>query len=482
LRLRTAAALAALACLSGCAGGGASPEPAPDRGGRQVLSTEHHDQRVGADVALDVASELGVLETPALTVYVQEVGHRLARGATARAFDYHFGVLDQFEPNALALPGGYIYVSRGLLALANSEDELANVLGHEIVHAAARHAAAQQEVLRRQRLLTMPIQRRASLAAYGRDQEREADHGGQGLAAAAGYDPMGLATFLERLGRVETLRTGASRLPGFFETHPGTGERVATAVARARQLRPPEGAAEPEATGRAERHLARIEGLVLGTSPSEGVILGSRFLHPDLGFQLAFPEGWSIANTRRAVGATSPKGDAVIFLTSEGPARDPKQAAEELAARLAREYRAEVARAAPLKIGALDAYRIGGYGSWEGRAVAAQLTLIPYRGVLYRLTGVAPRAVAEDYLGRARNTARSFRPLGPEEGHSFEALHLRVVEALPGEGLAALARRAGNAWDLQRSAVLNGVFSDVRFRGGERVKIARAEPYRPAGG
>src|SRR6266850_5246603 len=133
---------AALTVAFGCA---SSPKAQPGAAKkRTVLMTEYDDARVGRESAQDVKAELGVLEDAALAAYVDGIGRKLLRGVPLRGFDYQFSVVDMQEPNAFALPGGYVFISRGLLLLANSEDELACVIGHEITHAARRHAAAQQ--------------------------------------------------------------------------------------------------------------------------------------------------------------------------------------------------------------------------------------------------------------------------------------------------------------------------------------------------
>lgn len=444
----------------------AKPEPR-----RTVLATEYDDARVGELAAKDVTSEMGVVVEPALDAYVSELGRRLARQLSPRRFDYRFTVVDQFEPNAFALPGGHIFISRGLLALVNSEDELANVLGHEMAHAAERHASARQAVAQRQNPLAMPLVRIGQLAAYGRDQERAADAGGQRLAARAGYDPSALASFLERLGNVERLQLGFSRMPRFFDTHPGTVERAASARTRAREMT---WVPTPEPVG---DHLALVEGLLLGTNPAEGVFDGSQFLHPDLGFQLRFPDGWKLVNTHRAVGASAPRGGATVFLMLEDGAGDPQGAAERFLVRHGREFRIGVQRSAPLRIGNLPAWRLDVVGAVGGLALAGQLTFIVFQDRIYRITAVAPRGAAAQFAGRAGNVARSFAPLGPEGREKVERETLRVVKAQAGEDLAALSSRTGSSLVPLRLAILNGFFVDVRFTGGERVKIARAEPY-----
>jgi predicted Zn-dependent protease len=460
--------------LAACAPQSPSPR---NRERRVVLSTEYDDQRVGEEAFQELQAEIGLVDDPELIAYVRRIGSRLALHASQRSFPYQFAIVDEFEPNAFALPGGYIFVSRGLLALANSEDELANVIGHEITHAAERHAAAQQEYARRQNPLALPWILMGRLAAYGRDQERDADRGGQILAARGGYDPAAMSEFLKNLGGVERLQTGVSRIPSFAATHPGISERVADCAARALTIDWERDPALPE--GR-EAYLRQLDGLPLGTNPAEGIFDGDRFLHPDLDFHLQFPHGWDYHNTHEAVGAVSPTGDAVIFLKGEGAERDPKLAAGDFLAAHAEEFALQVVRAQSVRIGDIDAYRLEVEGVSGGQKLAGLLTFIPHRGLMYRITGVAPVRVIGQYQGRVRKAVGSFRPLTVREQASIEKTTLRIVTAAPDEELVTLSKRTGNTWDPQRTAVLNGLSATTRFHGGENVKIAQSEPYRPS--
>ena len=320
---RAASALLVPIVALAAACGTSARRPAPKRPAEIVLRSESDDRRAGQDAAKEVEAELGLVEDPALVAYVNQIGQRLAHFAPPRDFDYRFHIVDQEAPNAFALPGGQIYVSRGLLVLANSENELANVIGHEIVHAALRHASARQAVVE-----SIPglfrFSAAGTIASYSRNQEREADREGQRLAGRAGYDPQGMATFLKDLDYSERLHFGASRLPSFFDTHPTTGERTAEASARAQAI---SWQARPAIAVEAAGYLSRIDGLAVGTRASEGVFQKGRFLHSELDLTLRFPEGWETQNTRRAVGALSPRRDAQVFLEMQGKGEDPQAAA-----------------------------------------------------------------------------------------------------------------------------------------------------------
>ncbi len=462
------ALLALLACAS------SPPKGQPPR--RSVLLTEHDDAVVGRETAQDVKAEVGVLEDSELTAYVDGIGRKLLRGLSRRSFGYQFYVVDMPEPNAFALPGGYIFVSRGLLALANDEDELACVIGHEIIHSARRHAAASQALMQRQFPLAMAQAPFATLASYSREMEREADEGGQILCAAAGYDPMAMSTFMTSLNSVERLTRGFSRGPSYFDTHPGSVERAASNAVRAREIRWKRDPALGDPRVALLRH---TDGLAVGQRPEAGMFEGDRFLHPVLGFALSFPSGWRLANSARAVGAMAPRGEAMIYLAGAGPAGEPERVAEAWVAREQERTRLEVTQASPVTIAGIDAWRIEANARGASGTLLASMTFIPFRDATYRITGAAPASVAARHQGAMRNTLRSFRALDESELRALRVSRLRVAEARPGETLTAIGARTGNAWRLQELAVFNAVFVDHRFAGGELVKILKSEPYQP---
>jgi predicted Zn-dependent protease len=448
------------ALAPGCGGGSSAQRPR-----EVILETEADDRRVGEQASLQVGGQMGIVNDPDLAAYVSAVGQRLARHAPRGRYQYQFAVVDQDAPNAFALPGGYIYVSRGLLVLANSEDELAGVLGHEIIHVAARHAAARQAMM--QGLGPLQFMAGGFVAGYGRDQERESDRLGQGLAGLAGYDPQGLPDFLRGLEFETRLQLGASRLPGFYDTHPATSERIASASSRARMVA---WKRVPLIAGGHAGYLARLDGLVVGTGADQGVFRGSLFMHPDMGFSIRFPSGWRTVNTRQAVGATSPRNDGVVFLEHQSFGDDPEQAATVFLAG-ARQQGLGVDKLERIKVGGLPAVRATG----RARATPVQLTWIAYRGSVYRVTGMS--RTPGQFEGTFRNVARSFRPLSAEARRSIQQKRLRIASARRGESLQDLSQRTGNTWDVQQTAVVNGFFATEQLEPGQLVKVAVAEEY-----
>jgi len=469
--------LRAFGRLAVAAGLACAPAPPPTDGAPHrpvVLSTEYDDQRAGEEAKREVAAALGLVRDPKLQELIDAVGRRFVGHLPPRAFVYDFRVVDQWPPNAFALPGGTIYVSRGLLVLSNSEDELANVLAHEITHAAARHAAARQAVAGGVNPFAMVLTNPAYLAAYSRDQEREADRGGQQLAAAAGYDPGGMNTFLASLGNVEKLLAGASRLPGYFDTHPPTGERAASTATRAQHL---DWTRQPGVTRDRNDYLRRLDGLVVGENPAEGVFEKGRFLHPDLDFMLRVPDGWRFVNSPAALGALSPDGRARVVLELAGEGEDPAVFADDFVAQQAAQVQAQIEGQRSLTINGLPAVEIRGSAPGPAGPVAGRITWIANRGRVYRLANLAQGVSAERALARGDVFTRSFRPLAPEDRAGIRVQHLRLAAAHAGESLADFSRRTGNDWDAQRTAIANGLFASTRLAEGQLLKIAVREPY-----
>ncbi|MDP2879284.1 MAG: M48 family metalloprotease [Sulfuricella sp.] len=310
--------------------------------GRQnfVMMSESEEVRTGKKGAEEVRKEYGVYDNPALQRYVNDVGQRLAQKSHRSNLEYHFTVVDSPEINAFALPGGYIYITRGIMAYLNSEAELAAVLGHEIGHVTARHSVQQHSAsmaasigvalgsilvpeLRGGAQDLLNLLGNALLSGYGRDHELEADRLGAEYLARTGYDPQAMVKVVGVLKDQELfdaeIARGEGREPrryhGLFATHPDNDTRFKEMVGEADRL------AQPKADSRQAAYLAQINGLVFGDSPSQGIIRDSRFLHDGLGFGLNFPPNWKVKNSPDRVIALSPENDGQIELHLAGPAR-----------------------------------------------------------------------------------------------------------------------------------------------------------------
>jgi predicted Zn-dependent protease len=464
-----------------------------------VLISAERERQIGAEAAEQVAAQMGLVDDERLVALVDAVGQRMAAHSPRRDVTHTFAIVDIDEPNAFALPGGYIYVSRGLLALTNSEQELANVLGHEIAHVAARHAAQRQTRAAGAGLLALggallgtalgvpgqvigaPLQLLGAglIAGYSREQEREADRIGQELAASAGVDPGAMAEFLRTLERTAQLRSDTMRRPSFFDTHPATPERVESAQERARNLKWVDVSG---ATASRDEYLRILDGLLVGENPAEGVLRDGHFLHPDLDFGLRFPQSWAAENGRRAVGAVSPRRDARMVLGVQERGDDPRQAAKALLQQLSQQVELEVTGHWEGRIHGLPAFRVRGVTRTRDGVVGLDFTWIAHRELIFRLTGAALGGISRANGAAFEATARSFGPLDRAERDSIREKRLRVTPARRGERLEQLSARSGNAWGLRETAVKNALLEDSPLARGQLLKVAVPQPYRPRRG
>lgn len=482
--LARAALAACCLCAAGCA----------YLPGERGLPSVERDKSQGREMAVEAERAMGLVKAQALETYIAAIGERLASDYPGRRFQYTFRIVDQPDPNAFAVMGGAIYVTRGLLALTGGEEELAGVLAHEISHVEKRHSAKSEAKARLPALLTLPgrivggvVGRRAGellsspfetlgalgIARFSRTQELEADDVGARLAASAGYSPLGLPRLLARLGLDHELETGRKEEASFLDSHPMTPDRVRKLKEEARGLivqpRPP---FVPDAG----TYLRRLDGLVVGPDPAAGICRGRTFLHPDLDFRMEFPEGWKPLNTPRAAGAIAPDKDALLMITSPIQSSDPAQAGRESARSIKSESGMSPDRAGPTELNGLPAYQAE-YVERGGRAPVRILLLwVAYRGEVLPFVSIGGDRDQE----AAQRALRTFRPLTAEERSSITVLRLRVLEARAGEDLAAFCARTGNRWSAEATAAKNGIYRAAPLAAGQPIKAAIEEPYAPA--
>jgi predicted Zn-dependent protease len=228
-------------------------------------------------------------------------------------------------------------------------------------------------------------------------------------------------------------------------------------------------------TGR-DAYLDRIEGMAAARPASEGVLVDDRFLHPDLGFSLRFPHEWQVLNQSDQVVGISPRRDGVVLLQLQGAGSDPVAAAHDYA-----EHESlALVNATPVKIGELPGLRAEASVPTSFGRMNAEITWVAYDGRIYRLIGGVTPGQLRKYQGVFRKFAQSFRPLTPEDAAQIQELHLRSVRAQEGETLGELSARTGNQWDVASTAVANAIFVHEPLHEGQRIKIARFEPYEPS--
>lgn len=307
--------------------------------GERELSLISEDQEIamGREASGQVAQQIGLVDDPQLQEYVSNVGQRLAAASERPELDWEFKVVDDPTPNAFALPGGYIFITRGLMTLLNSEAELAGVLGHEIGHVTARHSVSQMSRAQLAQLglglgmiLSPEIAQFGDLAGsglqllflkYGRDDERQSDELGFQYMLETGYDVTEMDdVFRALLGSGDL--AGRSPLPSWLASHPAEPERIANAEERVAQLEAP----QTDARTGSDEYLDALDGTTYGDDPRNGFFRDDWFYHPELIFQFRIPSDWQRQNLPSVVQGVSPNQDAAVQL-SLVPGSSPADAA-----------------------------------------------------------------------------------------------------------------------------------------------------------
>ncbi|HKY71695.1 MAG TPA: M48 family metalloprotease [Nitrospira sp.] len=453
-----------------------------------TLLTVEQEKKIGEEEDKKVAQEMGLLDDAGLTAYLDALGQRLAKESPRQDVSYRFHVVDMIEPNAFALPGGYVYVTRGLLVLANTEDELAGVVGHEIGHVAARHTV--QRVSRQGpfALITnlvsgvtgffVPIvgdivggvgnlAQSLVFSPYSRSQESQADEVGQEIAAKAGWDPLGLTAFLTTLGREEALLSDGPRKPSFFDSHPATPDRVKHTTKHAKDLK---AASREPISSSHEAFLARLDGLVVGQRAANGMVKGHTYLHPDLNFFVEFPQGWNVDNTPVQLVSAPKDGGKAVILRAVAQGNDPLDGARALEKASKTSI---VSKTQTTTINGLQAAKT----QVSDSRLTVDLTWIAYGGMIYQLAGIAETKAYDTVRPLLHGVVQSFRPLSPDERNGLREKRLRLVKAHAGETVETLTARAHSAWKANQVAVANGLQGSETLQEGQVIKIAVEEPY-----
>ena len=452
-----------------------------------TLITVEQEKKIGEEESKKVEQEMGLLDDAALTSYVDAVGQRLVKESPRHDLPHQFHVVDMVEPNAFALPGGYVYVTRGLLALVNTEDELAGVVGHEIGHVAARHTV--QRISRQGpfALITnlvsgvtgffVPVvgnivggignfAQSLVFSPYSRSQESEADEVGQEMAAKAGWNPVGLSTFLATLGREEALLSDGPRKPSFFDSHPATPDRVKNTTKHAKDLT--QATREPISPSH-DAFLSRLDGLVVGQRAANGIVDGQTYRHPDLNFFVQLPFSWNVDNTPVQLASAPKDGGKAVVLRAVAEGNDPLDGARALE----KASKSSLPKTQTTTINGLPAARTQVGDS----KVTVDLTWIAYGGMIYQFAGIAETKDFETVRPVFQNVVQSFRPLSPDERSGIREKRLRLVKAQGGESIKALTARSRSAWKANQVAVANDLQESDSLRDGQLIKITVEEPY-----
>lgn len=458
--------------LAGCAG-----QRAPGAPG--ILSprfSESQEIRAGQRAAREATRTLGLVADQALQDYVQQVGSRLAAASERSQLTWTFRVVDDPMPNAFAIPGGYVFLTRGILGVMESEAELASVLAHGIGHVNARHGA--QALVRQSGpqlgVWAAPVAELRSLDGgavagagflyleHGADAERRADELAFRYMVAAGYDVTEVADVFSALARLETIG-GRSALPSWLATHPDPGDRVAVAARRAGAVATLPDSLRVDGT----EYLDHVEDLVYGQDPRQGFIRGSTFVHPELRFRVELPTGWSYRSLGQVVVATSPDRDAALQLTIV-----EQVSADEAAQRFVTQPGVQSASGVETDVVNGNPRVMVAFRATTGAGPASGLAAwFAYGGRTYQLVGIAARQADNGHAEAFRQTMGSFAAVSDPRLLDVRPNRINIVRLGRATTFAEFNRRYPSVVDAEEVALLNRVAgASARLRPGGRMK------------
>ena len=483
---------AVLLCLPLLSLAGCSTNPATGEQSFTAFMSRSDEMRVGAEEHPKILKEFnGAYGEGQVADYAGHVGAALARVSEVTDMPFTFTVLNTDKVNAFALPGGYIYITRGLLALAENEAEMAGVLAHEIGHVAARHTAQRHSQAMAANLgLTVlgvlgsaagappglgeiaSFGAQAYLQGFSREQEMEADMLGARYLARAGYDVGAMSGFLSKLQRHDRLEAALKEVPdpaarfNIMSTHPRTADRIAQAVRLA-------GAApNPNARRARATYLTGIDGMLFADDPKDGVRKGRDFIHPGIGFRFTVPPGYVLFNSPRAVVARGPN-KALIQFDMESEKKAAR--AGDLVAYLNRDW------GRSLSLSGIERIRVSGMEAATGRARISSrngtrdvrlVAIRDDRRRIFRLAFLTSPAVTASQTEALQRMTYSFRLLSASEAAAIRPLRLRIVTVGPHDTPQLLADRLPfEKLRLEWFETLNGLARGQPLTPGNQVKV-----------
>lgn len=448
--------------------------------GKRELSLIPQGQEIamGQEGAKAAAAQMGIYPDSSIQRYINSLGQALAKSSERPDLPWTFAVVDDPIVNAFALPGGPIFLSRGILAHMNSEAQLVSVLGHEIGHVTAKHSVSQmskQQIMQIGLIGAMVVkpelQQFGQAASqglgllflkFGRDDERQADELGFKYMTAANYAPSEMAEMFKTLSRLSGDGEGSRGTPEWLSTHPDPGNRVQKTEERIAS------AGKPFTGSKVERDafLRRMDGMVFGEDPRNGYFQQTAFIHPTLKFRFDFPSGWRTRNGAEQVIGASAQGDAQIALTLAGNVAP--------SAALQKFFQQQGVQAGQTSNSAINGNpaAVGQFiaQNQDGSQLAGYVAYIQQDNVTYQLLAITPRQQIGAYDGAFRNTIGSFQRVTDARLLNVKPQRLRLVQVRSATTLAQFNQQNPSVIPLAQLALINGVEQNGTFPAGTLVK------------
>jgi len=459
----------------------------PVTGKRQVvLMSENQEIAMGQEADPQIVAQYGLYEDSALQRFITVKGKQMAAISHRPNLNYTFRIVDSEVLNAFAVPGGYVYFTRGIMAHFNNEAEFAGVLGHEIGHIAARHTVAQQRnaILGQLGILAGVIiapdlARFANTASqglqlmllkFGRDAERESDELGVEYSTKIGYDAQQMAGFFLTLERQRP--EGSEELPDFLSTHPNPGDRNIAVAQLAKEWQQKQNLTQP-AVNRNE-YLRKIEGLVFGEDPRQGYLENNVFYHPELKFQFNTPVGWAYQNSPQQVQFAPKDGKALLFMTFV-PAKTLGEAADAVL----QQNNMRVIERRDISVNGLPAIAMiadpqpaQGQQQQQSQSLRTLSYLIQYNNSIYLIMGVSALQTFNNYISSFTNTMDNFRVLTDPAKINKKPDRIRIKTVTQANTLASILRSYNVPEKrLEELAIANGMKLTDQVSSGTLIKV-----------
>ncbi|RAI85973.1 M48 family metalloprotease [Algoriphagus yeomjeoni] len=446
-----------------------------------VLMSEAQEIAMGQQADPEVIAFFGLYEDPQLQEFITEKGNEMAAISHRPKLAYEFKIVDSPVINAFAVPGGFVYFTRGIMAHFNNEAEFAGVLGHEIGHVTARHSVIQQrnQLLGQIGLLAgvilvpelgrfvEPLSQGMQLALlkFGRDAERQSDELGVEYSSQIGYDATEMADFFETLERQQA-NTGANEIPPFLSTHPSPDERNATVEVLAQKWQEKSQLTDFEVNR--DSYLRRIDGLIVGADPKQGFVENNAFYHPVLKIQFPVPTGWQHQNSPQQFQMAPAEGDAVMILTLASGAN-----LEEAANAVLENYGLTLVESKKETINGMPAIlMVADNVQEQATTIRVLSSLIQFEGNIYSLMGVTDVANFNSYQALFSRTIRDFKELRDSEKLNRKPDVLKIKTIPNSMSLEAAFRYYGMpAERFEELSLLNGMLLTDQVDKGMLIKV-----------
>lgn len=427
------------------------------------LVSESQEIQMGQQAAQEVAQTIGFYKDDKIQAYVASLGKAIAVKSERPKLPWEFHVVDDASVNAFALPGGFIYVTRGLMTSINDEAELATVIGHEIGHVTNRHSVQQiskaqlaQLGLGLGSILSSDIARYGQLASaglsvlflkYSRDAENQADQAGFRYALQQGYDVREMSKVFETLDRISQTSDGG-KLPEWLATHPNPGNRIK----HIQKMLDTTHVDLSRAKVNREEYLSRIQGMTFGEDPQQGYFEGTHFYHPQMRFQVHFPDGWQVQNTPAAVASISPNQDAIIQLSLAGQS-SPQQAAQQFLS----QQGVQAGQTSTSSINGLPAASSYFQAQTQQGNIEGIVTFLNYGGTTFGLMGYTPAGKLGSYDQIFQSTIRSFSELRDASKINVQPARVELVKLNRDMTLEQFNAQYPSTISLEELAIINEV-------------------------